>query len=61
MTRHGMHGILSKVLYKQVFFNEHADCIRTSDKICSVCILFYRKKRTTWMCGTIKQNKGGGK
>ena len=25
------------------------------------CIIFYRKKRTTWMCGTIQRIKEGGK
>lgn len=61
LTSREMRGILLKVLYKQVFWMRHADCISTSDKVCRLnCAFFFiAKKRTTWMCGTIKQIKGG--
>jgi small subunit ribosomal protein S12 len=32
-----------------------------SDKDACYCIIFYRQKRTTWMCGTKQRIKEGGK
>jgi len=41
LTRCEMRGILSKVLYKQVFWMRHADCISTSDKVCRLNYAFF--------------------
>ncbi len=46
LTSREMRGILSKVLYKQVFWMRHADCISTSDKVCRLnCAFFFIAKK----------------
>ncbi|TQB37669.1 hypothetical protein FKY90_10385 [Enterococcus faecalis] len=53
LTADTYRGILTKVLYLQVPYRDVLTVYQSIfDKECRDCIIFYREKRTTWMCGT---------
>ncbi|PQG57925.1 hypothetical protein CUS79_00465 [Enterococcus faecalis] len=53
LTADTYRGILAKVLYLQVPYRDVLTVYQSIfDKECRDCIIFYREKRTTWMCGT---------
>ena len=62
MTESFYHGILSKGALSTGLSLRRADCLSKAYLIrMQENALFLSQKRTTWMCGTIKRIKEGGK